>query len=65
MANVHLDATEYQDHVVFMHHIQPGSRQASSFGLASSARLAGSSGPGADGAHGRQLQEPGNHGAAP
>ena len=22
MANVHLDATEYEDHVVFMHHIQ-------------------------------------------
>ena len=24
MANVHLDATEYEDHVVFLHHIQEG-----------------------------------------
>ena len=24
MANVHLDATEHQDHVVFLHHIQEG-----------------------------------------
>jgi DNA mismatch repair protein MutS len=39
MANVHLDATEYQDHVVFLHHIQEGPANRS-FGL-QVARLAG------------------------
>jgi DNA mismatch repair protein MutS len=43
MANVHLDATEYQDHVVFMHHIQEGPASRS-FGL-QVARLAGIPGP--------------------
>ncbi len=43
MANVHLDATEYQDHVVFMHHIQEGPANRS-FGL-QVARLAGIPGP--------------------
>ena len=32
MANVHLDATEHEDHVVFMHHIQEGPANRS-FGL--------------------------------
>ncbi len=39
MANVHLDATEHRDHVVFMHHIQEGPASRS-FGL-QVARLAG------------------------
>jgi DNA mismatch repair protein MutS len=39
MANVHLDATEHEDHVVFMHHIQEGPANRS-FGL-EVARLAG------------------------
>ena len=39
MANVHLDATEYQDHVVFMHNIQDGPANRS-FGL-QVAKLAG------------------------
>ena len=39
MANVHLDATEHEDHVVFMHHIQEGSANRS-FGL-EVAKLAG------------------------
>ncbi len=39
MANVHLDATEYEDHVVFMHHIQEGPANRS-FGL-EVAKLAG------------------------
>lgn len=39
MANVHLDATEYQDHVVFMHNIQEGPANRS-FGL-QVAKLAG------------------------
>ncbi|MGL4563721.1 MAG: DNA mismatch repair protein MutS, partial [Halioglobus sp.] len=39
MANVHLDATEHQDHVVFLHHIQEGPANRS-FGL-QVARLAG------------------------
>jgi DNA mismatch repair protein MutS len=39
MANVHLDATEHQDHVVFMHHIQEGPANRS-FGL-QVAKLAG------------------------
>ena len=43
MANVHLDATEYQDHVVFMHHIQEGPANRS-YGL-QVARLAGIPGP--------------------
>jgi DNA mismatch repair protein MutS len=43
MANVHLDATEYQDHVVFMHHIQEGPANRS-FGL-QVAKLAGIPGP--------------------
>jgi DNA mismatch repair protein MutS len=43
MANVHLDATEYQDHVVFMHHIQEGPASRS-FGL-QVAKLAGIPGP--------------------
>ena len=32
MVNVHLDATEHEDHVVFMHHIQKGPANRS-FGL--------------------------------
>ncbi|MFT6958799.1 MAG: DNA mismatch repair protein MutS, partial [Halieaceae bacterium] len=39
MANVHLDATEYQDHVVFLHNIQEGPANRS-FGL-QVAKLAG------------------------
>ena len=39
MANVHLDATEHEDHVVFMHHIQEGAANRS-FGL-EVAKLAG------------------------
>ncbi|MGD2007719.1 MAG: DNA mismatch repair protein MutS [Cellvibrionales bacterium] len=39
MANVHLDATEHEDHVVFMHHIQEGPANRS-FGL-QVAKLAG------------------------
>ncbi len=39
MANVHLDATEYQDHVVFMHNIQEGPANRS-YGL-QVAKLAG------------------------
>lgn len=39
MANVHLDATEYEDHVIFMHHIQEGPANRS-FGL-EVAKLAG------------------------
>ena len=39
MANVHLDATEHQDHVVFLHHIQEGPASRS-FGL-QVAKLAG------------------------
>lgn len=39
MANVHLDATEYEDHVVFLHHIQEGPANRS-FGL-QVAKLAG------------------------
>ena len=39
MANVHLDATEHEDHVVFMHHIQEGPANQS-FGL-QVAKLAG------------------------
>ncbi|MCB1675910.1 MAG: DNA mismatch repair protein MutS, partial [Halioglobus sp.] len=39
MANVHLDATEHRDHVVFMHHIQEGPANRS-FGL-QVAKLAG------------------------
>tara|TARA_R110002110_G_scaffold91264_2_gene237452 strand:+ start:73699 stop:76227 length:2529 start_codon:yes stop_codon:yes gene_type:complete len=43
MANVHLDATEHQDHVVFLHHIQDGPANRS-FGL-QVAKLAGIPGP--------------------
>ncbi|MCB1679749.1 MAG: DNA mismatch repair protein MutS [Halioglobus sp.] len=43
MANVHLDATEHRDHVVFMHHIQEGPANRS-FGL-QVAKLAGIPGP--------------------
>jgi DNA mismatch repair protein MutS len=43
MANVHLDATEHQDHVVFLHNIQEGPANRS-FGL-QVARLAGIPGP--------------------
>ncbi|QFU77881.1 DNA mismatch repair protein MutS [Halioglobus maricola] len=43
MANVHLDATEHQDHVVFLHHIQEGPANRS-FGL-QVAKLAGIPGP--------------------
>jgi DNA mismatch repair protein MutS len=39
MANIHLDATEYQDHVVFLHNIQEGPANRS-FGL-QVAKLAG------------------------
>ena len=39
MANVHLDATEYEDHVVFLHHIREGPANRS-FGL-QVAKLAG------------------------
>ncbi|MEH6583127.1 MAG: DNA mismatch repair protein MutS [Halioglobus sp.] len=43
MANVHLDATEYQDHIVFLHNIQEGPANRS-FGL-QVAKLAGVPGP--------------------
>ena len=43
MANVHLDATEHQDHVVFLHHIQEGPANKS-YGL-QVAKLAGIPGP--------------------
>jgi DNA mismatch repair protein MutS len=43
MANVHLDATEYQDHVVFLHNIQDGPANRS-YGL-QVAKLAGIPGP--------------------
>jgi DNA mismatch repair protein MutS len=39
MANVHLDATEYQDHIVFLHNIQEGPASRS-YGL-QVAKLAG------------------------
>jgi DNA mismatch repair protein MutS len=39
MANVHLDATEHQDHVVFLHHVQEGPANRS-YGL-QVAKLAG------------------------
>jgi len=43
MANIHLDATEYQDHIVFLHNIQEGPANRS-FGL-QVAKLAGVPGP--------------------
>jgi DNA mismatch repair protein MutS len=43
MANVHLDATEHQDHIVFLHNIQEGPANRS-FGL-QVAKLAGVPGP--------------------
>ena len=43
MANVHMDATEYEDHVVFLHNIQEGPANRS-FGL-QVAKLAGIPGP--------------------
>jgi len=43
MANVHMDATEHQDHVVFLHNIQEGPANRS-FGL-QVAKLAGIPGP--------------------
>ncbi|MBE9539506.1 MAG: DNA mismatch repair protein MutS, partial [Proteobacteria bacterium] len=43
MANVHLDATEYQDHIVFLHNIQEGPASRS-YGL-QVAKLAGIPGP--------------------
>ena len=43
LANVHLDATEHQDHVVFLHHIQEGPANRS-YGL-QVAKLAGIPGP--------------------
>ena len=43
MANVHLDATEYRDHIVFLHNIQEGPASRS-FGL-QVAKLAGVPGP--------------------
>lgn len=43
LANVHLDATEHQDHIVFMHNIQEGPANRS-FGL-QVAKLAGVPGP--------------------
>jgi DNA mismatch repair protein MutS len=49
MANVHLDATEHQDHVVFLHNIQEGPANRS-FGL-QVARLAGIPGPVLDAAN--------------
>ena len=49
MANVHLDATEYQDHVVFMHNIQEGPANRS-FGL-QVAKLAGIPAPVLQAAH--------------
>ena len=54
MANVHLDATEYQDHVVFMHNIQEGPANRS-YGL-QVAKLAGIPGPVLQAAH-EKLQE--------
>jgi DNA mismatch repair protein MutS len=39
MANIHLDATEYQDHIVFLHNIQEGPASRS-YGL-QVAKLAG------------------------
>jgi DNA mismatch repair protein MutS len=49
MANVHLDATEYQDHVVFLHNIQEGPANRS-FGL-QVAKLAGIPAPVLQAAH--------------
>ncbi|MCX2982126.1 DNA mismatch repair protein MutS [Halieaceae bacterium IMCC14734] len=49
MANVHLDATEHQDHVVFLHNIQEGPANRS-FGL-QVARLAGIPSPVLDAAN--------------
>ena len=51
MANVHLDATEHQDHVVFLHNIQEGPANRS-FGL-QVAKLAGIPSPGTGGGAGK------------
>jgi len=60
MANVHLDATEHQDHVVFLHNIQEGPANRS-FGL-QVAKLAGIPAPVLDAARDklRELERGGN-----
>ena len=64
MANVHLDATEHQDHVVFLHNIQEGPANRS-FGL-QVAKLAGIPAPVLDAARDklRELEQGGNSPAA-
>ena len=64
MANVHLDATEHQDHVVFLHNIQEGPANRS-FGL-QVAKLAGIPAPVLDAARDklRELEKGGNSPAA-
>jgi DNA mismatch repair protein MutS len=65
MANVHLDATEHQDHVVFLHNIQEGPANRS-FGL-QVARLAGIPVPVLQAAQEklRELERAALHGAVP
>jgi DNA mismatch repair protein MutS len=64
MANVHLDATEHQDHVVFLHNIQEGPANRS-FGL-QVAKLAGIPAPVLDAAREKLRElERGSHGPAP
>ena len=64
MANVHLDATEHQDHVVFLHNIQEGPANRS-FGL-QVAKLAGIPAPVLDAAREKLAElERGDHGPAP
>jgi DNA mismatch repair protein MutS len=65
MANVHLDATEHQDHVVFLHNIQEGPANRS-FGL-QVAKLAGIPIPVLQAAQEklRELERAASHGVAP
>jgi DNA mismatch repair protein MutS len=64
MANVHLDATEHQDHVVFLHNIQEGPANRS-FGL-QVAKLAGIPAPVLDAAREKLRElERGSHGPGP
>jgi DNA mismatch repair protein MutS len=65
MANVHLDATEHQDHVVFLHNIQEGPANRS-FGL-QVAKLAGIPAPVLQAAREKllELEQGALHGSAP
>jgi len=63
MANVHLDATEYQDHVVFLHNIQEGPANRS-YGL-QVAKLAGIPAAVLDAARDKLAELEGGHVGAP